>query len=79
LPSFASTIKSPQILELSGVGRPDILSKIGVDVKVDSPGVGENVQEHTFFGICFELDSSVPHETLDKLADPAYKAKALEE
>jgi len=46
---------------------------------VDSPGVGENVQEHTFFGICFELDSSVPHETLDKLADPAYKAKALEE
>lgn len=39
-----SAIKSPHILELSGIGRPDILSKIGVDLKVDLPGVGENVQ-----------------------------------
>ena len=41
---YCSTIKSPQILELSGIGRKDVLSKIGVDVKIELPGVGENVQ-----------------------------------
>ena len=41
-----STIKSPQILELSGIGRPEILEKAGVAVKVDLPSVGENLQEH---------------------------------
>lgn len=42
----AGTIKSPQILELSGIGNPEVLSRAGIDVKVDSPMVGENVQEH---------------------------------
>lgn len=42
----AGTVKSPQLLELSGVGNPKVLSRAGVDVKVDSPMVGENLQEH---------------------------------
>lgn len=42
----AGTVKSPQLLELSGVGNPEILSRAGIDVKVDSPMVGENLQEH---------------------------------
>ena len=41
-----SSLKSPQILELSGIGRKDVLDKIGVPVKVSLPGVGENAQEH---------------------------------
>jgi choline dehydrogenase-like flavoprotein len=53
-------LKSPQILELSGIGRPDVLSKIGVEVKVPLDGVGENVQEHQFFGCSFgEWQSTV--------------------
>jgi choline dehydrogenase-like flavoprotein len=46
----AGTIKSPQLLELSGIGRKDVLDRLGVDVKIDLPGVGENVQEHVKFG-----------------------------
>lgn len=42
----AGSIKSPQILELSGIGNPKILSRAGIAVKVDSPMVGENLQEH---------------------------------
>jgi choline dehydrogenase-like flavoprotein len=42
----AGTVKSPQLLELSGVGNPQVLSRAGIDVKVDSPAVGENLQEH---------------------------------
>ena len=48
-----STLKSPQILELSGIGRRDVLEKIGVPVKVDLPGVGENVQDHLVCGIAW--------------------------
>lgn len=70
------TIGSPQILELSGIGRPDVLQNIGVDVQVDLPGVGENVQEHVGIDMVFELDPKGGHETLDLLADPAYAAKS---
>ncbi|PPR06211.1 hypothetical protein CVT26_005470 [Gymnopilus dilepis] len=74
----AGTIKSPQILELSGIGQPDILSKIGVDVVVNLPGVGENVQEHVLVAIPYELSSNQVHDTLDLLLNPEYAAKARE-
>ena len=45
------TVKSPQILELSGIGRRDVLEKLNIPVKVDLPGVGENVQEHAMVRI----------------------------
>ena len=44
-------INSPQILELSGIGNKDILQKAGVDVVVDLPGVGENLNDHTASGL----------------------------
>lgn len=54
-----STFHSPQILELSGIGRRNVLDKIGVPVQVELPGVGENVQEHTMLGITWgKLPSS---------------------
>lgn len=37
-------IHSPQLLELSGIGNPEVLRKAGVEVKVDLPSVGENYQ-----------------------------------
>lgn len=43
---FRRALQTPQILELSGIGRRDVLEKIGVPVKLELPGVGENLQEH---------------------------------
>lgn len=37
---------SPQLLQLSGVGEPDHLGRVGVDVVAEVPGVGENLQDH---------------------------------
>ena len=37
---------SPQLLQLSGVGNPDVLRAAGVDTRVELPGVGENLQDH---------------------------------
>ncbi|KAI0776222.1 alcohol oxidase [Trametes elegans] len=74
----AGTLKSPQILELSGIGNPSILRKLGVPVKVDLPGVGKNVQEHTLAAISFELRDDVPFATLDILSDPEVFKEHLE-
>ena len=42
----AGAVSSPQILELSGIGRPDILQAHGIPVNHALPGVGENFQDH---------------------------------
>lgn len=43
----AGAIRSPGILERSGVGNPSVLSQQHIDVKVDLPAVGENLQDQT--------------------------------
>ena len=42
----AGAIGSPQILQLSGIGRPDWLKPLGLDVVLARPGVGGNLQDH---------------------------------
>jgi choline dehydrogenase len=42
----AGTINSPQLLELSGIGQPERLQKLGIDVRHALPGVGENLRDH---------------------------------
>ncbi|KAH9927654.1 GMC oxidoreductase [Fomitopsis serialis] len=68
----AGALKSPQLLELSGIGRRDILEKIGVPVQLELPGVGENLQDHTYVGVSYELDPRVSHKTVDLLRDPEF-------
>ena len=42
----ASSINSPKILQLSGVGPAALLQEMGVPVVHDLPGVGENLHDH---------------------------------
>ncbi len=42
----AGAIGSPQLLQLSGIGPADLLKEHGIDVVLDLPGVGENLQDH---------------------------------
>ena len=42
----AGAIASPQLLELSGIGRPEILQHCGIEVRHALAGVGENLREH---------------------------------
>lgn len=39
-------INSPKLLELSGIGNPDILGPCGIAVAHALPGVGENLRDH---------------------------------
>ncbi len=42
----AGALATPKILKLSGVGPADELRALGIDVVIDSPAVGKNLQEH---------------------------------
>ena len=37
---------SPQLLQLSGVGPADLLGRHGIEVVLDAPGVGHDLQDH---------------------------------
>ncbi|KAJ5980652.1 hypothetical protein N7481_007950 [Penicillium waksmanii] len=50
----AGSLKSPILLELSGVGNPDVLSKYGIKTKVNLPTVGENLQDQMNNGLAFD-------------------------
>ena len=42
---------SPQLLSLSGIGQKDQLRKLGIEVKKELPGVGENLQDHIMYPV----------------------------
>ncbi len=42
----AGAVQSPQLLELSGIGAPELLRAHGIDVRHALPGVGENYRDH---------------------------------
>ncbi|HSW16734.1 MAG TPA: GMC family oxidoreductase N-terminal domain-containing protein, partial [Ramlibacter sp.] len=42
----AGTANSPRLLELSGIGNPEVLGRHGIAVAHALPGVGENLRDH---------------------------------
>ena len=42
----AGAVATPQLLELSGIGNPDLLAQHGIEVKHALLGVGENFRDH---------------------------------
>ncbi|ETA50623.1 choline dehydrogenase [Ponticoccus alexandrii] len=67
-------INSPQLLQLSGIGEPDHLQGLGIDVQADLPGVGENLQDHLALGL--KNRSSKPISLLP-MVNPLRSAIAL--
>ncbi|KAG6812689.1 hypothetical protein H0H92_001318 [Tricholoma furcatifolium] len=62
----AGTIRTPQLLELSGIGDKNILTPLGIPVKVDLPGVGTNYEDQTLTILTYLLKE--PYESFDALA-----------
>ncbi len=62
--SCGGAFNTPQLLQLSGVGDPEHLGGLGIDVVSALPGVGENMQDHLEVYIqyaCKEPVSMQPH------------------
>ncbi len=62
----AGAVNSPQILQLSGIGDAAELGRLGIDVVLDAPNVGQNLQDHLGFDVY--LKSQVP--TLNQILRP---------
>jgi choline dehydrogenase len=56
----AGTLESPKLLMLSGIGDPEQLERLGIDVRVALPGVGANLHDHTLTPLVFEAARPVP-------------------
>jgi choline dehydrogenase len=61
----AGAVGSPQILQLSGIGPAEVLQAQGIEVKVDLPGVGANLQDHLQIRSVFKVNGV---KTLNTLA-----------
>ncbi|MDO8298729.1 GMC family oxidoreductase [Lacisediminimonas sp.] len=55
----AGAVQSPQLLQLSGVGERSLLAKHGIAQVVQSPGVGENLQDHLQIRLIYKCTQPV--------------------
>lgn len=54
----AGAVGSPQILQLSGIGCPDLMKAHGIEVVQDAPAVGENLQDHLQIRAVFKVEGA---------------------
>ena len=58
----AGAIGSPQLLMLSGIGEANHLGSVGISVKKNLPGVGQNLQDHiSGRGMVYLIDQPVSY------------------
>jgi choline dehydrogenase len=63
----AGAINSPQLLMLSGIGPAEHLRSTGIAVKLDLPGVGQNLQDH--LDVCI-VHGSTGKGSYDRINEP---------
>ncbi len=54
----AGAVGSPHLLQLSGIGAGQLLSDYGIDVLVERPGVGANLQDHLQIRSIFSIENA---------------------
>ncbi|KAK8070303.1 hypothetical protein PG994_006919 [Apiospora phragmitis] len=75
----AGAIHTPQILQRSGIGPPDLLKRAGIDVVADLPGVGYNFQDQPSvrFGVNITRNPTPNQDMLN--TDAAYLQTTLDQ
>lgn len=68
-------INSPQLLMLSGIGPAAHLREHGIDVALDLPGVGENLQDHLYVYYVAKCEKSISLN--HKLSGPNLYVEAM--
>lgn len=71
----AGAIRSPQLLELSGIGNASILQAIGVHPLHHNPHVGEHLQDHLMVRLHYECNG--PHTVNDLILSRPRMARAF--
>jgi len=71
----AGAVASPQILELSGIGKPEVLKEFGIPVVHESANVGENMQDHYMIGCQWRVKPE--YRTVNELSHGLALAKEV--
>jgi choline dehydrogenase-like flavoprotein len=60
----AGALNTPKLLQLSGIGPPELLRSFGIEVRHASPRVGANLREHRYLRFQYRLKAgtSLNHE-----------------
>lgn len=61
----AGSIGTPQLLQLSGIGPGPLLQDNGINVRLDRPGVGANLQDHLQIRTVYQVEGT---RTLNQIA-----------
>ncbi|KAH6697303.1 choline dehydrogenase [Plectosphaerella plurivora] len=72
----AGALQSPKILQLSGIGDAATLSAADIEVAVELPGVGHNLQDHPLLALVFALN--LPLSSANLTSNAAFAAEAAE-
>jgi alcohol oxidase len=69
----AGAFGTPKLLELSGIGNKEHLSKAGIECKVENSGVGESYQDHLLF-LCMHhaAKEAETHDELYRQQEPEF-------
>lgn len=67
----AGAIGSPQLLQVSGIGDTHLLEPLDIPVVVELPGVGQNMQDHVFYGVSQGINAI----TTSQFGDPTFAAE----
>jgi choline dehydrogenase len=65
----AGAVATPQLLELSGIGKPEVLKQHGIEVVHAMPAVGENFRDH--------INARIAWRVRDKYVSYNHKARGL--
>ncbi|NJC73426.1 alanine-phosphoribitol ligase [Planosporangium thailandense] len=63
----AGAFNSPKVLQLSGIGDPEDLKAVGIDVRHALVGVGKNLHDHCDLDIIYELNEYQSMDRFDRV------------
>jgi choline dehydrogenase-like flavoprotein len=75
----AGAIHTPQILQQSGVGPASVLKAAGIDVKIDLPGVGNNLQDHPTAYLIWTFNNDTVINTNSLSTNATFNATSYDE
>ncbi|KAL0931270.1 GMC oxidoreductase [Colletotrichum truncatum] len=75
----AGAVHTPQVLQRSGIGPKWLLDEAGIEVLVDLPGVGSNLQDHANVQSNFDYKTNVLPNPAVSLTDPEFAEWARKE
>ncbi|KAI5784578.1 hypothetical protein EDC01DRAFT_200921 [Geopyxis carbonaria] len=72
----AGAFRSPQLLQVSGIGPAELLTKHGIPIIVNNKNVGGNLQDHSFFTQSYRVNMS---SSTRFGVDPVYAEEKISE